>query len=413
MTDSTIRLQETLGTPELARFVLRLRKRLEQGLPLSGCLTMTNVAAAERDAFNRLLGRISAGDHSLSIDLDLLEQRLGDAGVCRSLKEAVEGLTGPVTNRRSERMMIESKWESLFAGASAHLTSRPDLVPWLEQVRRQGLLRRHSLRRAETLLTQALSVIARLPARGVPLAELAASTTGNAHALDLNRPLGSLVIRTASVLGNVLRWDDAESRRDAWAALGVLLDELSAPVLVLNLRASGSHPVCQVLNIQAGAGEPCHLTLRQILRTPPTFTPGVTGAQVFVCENPNVVSAAANRLGAASAPLVCTEGHPRTTLRTLLNQLTQAGIRLRYHGDFDWPGIQIANTITSRHQATPWRMGASDYRRAGAGDFKLSGTPVVPAWDDGLLPAMLEAGYVIHEEQVLDDLMEDLEVPGQ
>jgi len=31
--------------------------------------------------------------------------------------------------------------------------------------------------------------------------------------------------------------------------------------------------------------------------------------------------------------------------RTLLMQLRRAGATLRYHGDFDWPGIAIGNVV--------------------------------------------------------------------
>ena len=37
---------------------------------------------------------------------------------------------------------------------------------------------------------------------------------------------------------------------------------------------------------------------------------------------------------------------------------------LRYHGDFDWPGIAIANSVIRRHDATPWRLSAADYQAA-------------------------------------------------
>lgn len=407
MNPSTDRLQETLGRPELARLRQRLRRRLEQGRPLTGSLTLGNLTPAERDACNRLLGRTSAGG-SLSIDLDLLERRFIEAGLCESLAHAVQLLGGPVIDRAEARRREAAQWESLFNDTLAAVRSRPELVSWLEQLRSQGLLRRYGIGPAQTLLGQALAVAARLPADGVPLAELAATTVGDAHALDGRQPLGTLVIRLAAPLGGVHRWDDAASRREAWASLGVLLDDLSAPVLVLNLRASGSHHVSRVLDACADAGEPCHLTLRQLRRSPPRFVPEMTGPSVFVCENPNVVAAAADRLGSECAPLVCTEGQPRTALHVLLRQLTDAGIQLHYHGDFDWPGIQMANAMISRHGARPWRLGAADYRAAAIGEFTLSGAPVHALWDPDLHAAMLERGKAVHEEQVADSLLADL-----
>jgi uncharacterized protein (TIGR02679 family) len=128
---------------------------------------------------------------------------------------------------------------------------------------------------------------------------------------------------------------------------------------------------------------------------------------VYVCENPNVVAAAAHRLGARSAPLVCVEGQPKTAARLLLTGLAAAGVRLAYHGDFDWPGLRIANLIIRRHGAVPWRMNAADYARAAGGSL-LEGLPVDAVWDERLRPAMQAAGRAVHEEQVLADLLADL-----
>lgn len=190
--------------------------------------------------------------------------------------------------------------------------------------------------------------------------------------------------------------------------MGVLCGELSAPVLVLNLRGEDESAASRALRLHADAGEPCFLSVRQLLRTPPAFTPQRTGSSAYVCENPTVVAASADRLGPNSAPLICIEGQPCTASRVLLNRLRAAGIRLLYHGDFDWPGIQIANTIIARHDAAPWKMSAADCCRAVKGAMELLGAPVPASWDEQLMPAMCEAGCAVHEEQVLNDLLADL-----
>ena len=43
------------------------------------------------------------------------------------------------------------------------------------------------------------------------------------------------------------------------------------------------------------------------------------------------------------------------------------GARLRYHGDFDWPGLHIANRVMRDCAARPWRLGAADCRAAVGG----------------------------------------------
>ncbi len=149
-----------------------------------------------------------------------------------------------------------------------------------------------------------------------------------------------------------------------WAAVGVLCDELSAPVLSLNLRADMESLTGKVLNLHAECGEPYRLTVRQLLRHPPIFATEIVGSVVYICENASVIAAAANRLGVNSAPIVCIEGQPKTAARLLLDRLRSTGLRLAYHGDFDWGGVRIANLIVQRHGAAPWRMSTDDYRAA-------------------------------------------------
>jgi uncharacterized protein (TIGR02679 family) len=115
-------------------------------------------------------------------------------------------------------------------------------------------------------------------------------------------------------------------------------------------------------------------------------------------------------LGALTAPLVCANAHPGAAATVLLRQLAAAGARLCYHGDFDWPGITIANGIIGRFGAHPWRFDAGAYRAAAArGGASLRGRPVMAAWDPCLTEAMLEVGVKVEEERVLGDLLADLE----
>ena len=181
-----------------------------------------------------------------------------------------------------------------------------------------GILRRLAcgdLDAARRLLDCALTVVLQLPVQGIPLAELAAATAGDSHALDNGQPLGTLVLRAAALMSGVDDTRNAEGRRDAWAGVGVLCDELSAPVLVLNLRGDAKTVTGQALRLHAKHGEPYRLSIRQLLRDPPVFDIATVGRVVYVCENPTVVAAAAHRLGSRSAPLVCIEGQPKTAAR--------------------------------------------------------------------------------------------------
>nr|WP_218024967.1 DUF2399 domain-containing protein [Nocardia pseudovaccinii] len=81
---------------------------------------------------------------------------------------------------------------------------------------------------------------------------------------------------------------------------------------------------------------------------------------------------------------------------------------MRYHGDFDWYGIAIANFLRGRFDWAPWRFDHQQYRAAVTDTPGLTGKPVTATWDPDLRHAMRELGKQVEEEAVLDDLLTDL-----
>ena len=100
------------------------------------------------------------------------------------------------------------------------------------------------------------------------------------------------------------------------------------------------------------AGEPVWLTLRSLTGDLALSRP----AEVFVCENPSILESAADRLGARSAPLICTFGRPSLAAIRLLRALAgTASMRIR--ADSDPAGWGIVDTmIAAVPSATLWRM---------------------------------------------------------
>jgi len=156
--------------------------------------------------------------------------------------------------------------------------------------------------------------------------------------------------------------------------------------------------------------------------------PVPAGSVLHVCENPTVVEVVAARWAAADtaspAPLlVCTSGQPSTAVVELVQHLASAGGQVRYHGDFDWPGLRIATALADRVPWTPWRYTAIDYdtactaveRRgtppvdhAPASGLALRGAPAASPWDPELAATMACRGLAVEEEAVVDDLVADL-----
>jgi uncharacterized protein (TIGR02679 family) len=405
----TGRLDAVLGDPSLVWLRTRLRARLARGASLSGVLTLAAPTPEQRTGVERLFGRIARG-RALHVDLAELSAILQRAELARDLADAMVQIEGPIENRRVRESEMAERWRTVIVRATDALCESPRWAKWLEESDQTPLLRRLSGGDPDEggeLLLAAVGVLRLLPASAHPLAEIAATGAGDSHALDAGAPIGTLVLRAVADCSGLTFPADAEERRSAWASVGVLADELSAPVLLLNMPAQSTGATGRALVLAAETGEPYRLSTRQLLRDPPVFALSER-APVFVCENPSVVAAAADRLGRSSRPLVCTEGQPKTALRLLLSRLRAAGATILYHGDFDWPGIQIANGVISRLGAMPWRFGAIDYLQSSIGGSLLRGPVVIPQWDSELGVAMRERGRVVHEESVLPALLSDL-----
>lgn len=408
------RLRELLGNPGLAWIIERARARLERGEPLAGTIRLSAPSAAQRESLRRLLGLGQLRGEGLSVRLEELDAMLAQAEVCSGLAEAVVELTGPVSNLRQARISARLAWEQLFEAQRsrwASVSDRPELLLWLNQLQIKGTLARVSGGDPEIagmILSNLSRLVAAFPAGLVTRGELAASLYGDAHALDEDQVLGRLGLQAAVAWAGGELADSAEGRRVAWEQVGVLVDTLSAPLLALNLHGQKDSVVGRLLDAHAAVGEPARLSARCLLRHPPLFSRAQI-KEVFVCENPSIVAAAADRLGKRSAPLLCTEGQPRTAAHLVLRALVQAGISVRYHGDFDWPGIAIANLLLEQHGIKPWRMSAADYRTAPPGK-SLHGAPCAPLWDRELQAAMQDRGCAVHEEQVMDLLLRDLDL---
>ena len=181
----------------------------------------------------------------------------------------------------------------------------------------------------------------------------------------------------------------------------------------MNLRLAGDGPLPVTLAVNADHGIPVRLTLDQLQRyLDGTVPPSTFAGPVFVCENPSVVEAAAERLGAAASPLVSLEGRPSVAATRLVAHLIGGGCELRYHGDFDWPGLAIAAEVI-RSGAVPWRMRTGDYLAALPSHPDLPRLPAAPTnagspWDVGLAAAMRVHGRQVEEEHVVEVLLRDL-----
>jgi uncharacterized protein (TIGR02679 family) len=398
--------------PEYRRLLRGARRSLERaGGELSGSVSLSHPDDAERRAIIGITGQYrDARASRVAVRLADLDQAVREA-TGHGLPELLTELGGPLRNRPAERSTLADERAAALgaAEASSLYASHAWYREWLAEIGQDGSLTKLVNTGEQARLGQAVRVLEDLAGRaGAPvlLPVLAAGVTGDTKALSHGTTLSTLVLRALAIRSGRDRPGTAGERRELWEANDVVVDDLASRVLVLNLPAEG-RGLGEWLTGAARLGVPFYVTLHQLMTLPLT----IRGTLVRVCENPAVLRRAAGELGAGSAPLICTEGRPSAAFGQLAEAVVGGGGELRYHGDFDWPGLAIASAVMRRHGARPWRMSACDYIagvRADAEHVRLTGTPQPSPWDPELSEVMAKTGRVLYEEHVADVLIGDL-----
>lgn len=402
-----------LTDPALGPAWNRIRDRFEAaGLQAHGRVAVCVADRDQRHAVGALLGRTVTRD-TVRIDLAVLDERLRERSGLGGLGEVLTSVFGQAPRDRvAARAQRRLAREEPLALAT-ELVDAPWGPEWVAGLRRSGLL---TSRPDATAAIRAAAAVLNCLAREQPSAvsgsrvELGARLLGDSHALDRDRLVHQLVLRGLAAAAGVPMPNGSLERERLWADFRVQPDLLSRTCLVWGLRPLGDSPVAARLRMAADAGDPVHVTdwdLRRLDSFGPMASVPTGGVPVLVCENPRVVEAMAERAVAGWAA-VCTSGEPNLVVHSVLERLARAGGEVRYHGDFDWPGVAIANRIVERFGARPWRMSAADYLAAVRPDGPSLGShsgPVTPSWDAALGEAMRLHQRAVHEESVLADML--------
>jgi uncharacterized protein (TIGR02679 family) len=396
--------RRSLEDPALAGVWEGVRRRLERTDTASGGrLRLPELTSRARFLLGSLLGRTVTA----TVSLGDLERALVALGVGDDLSSAVAALGYPPSSEPARRRAVRR------AGADARLAARREVETWdedwastwVDAVIRAGILAGLDEFQAVDLLRRARAVVQRI-AEGLDASDrlsrvdLAASVLGSAHALDWGSPEEAAVTRA---LGQ--RFDVAG--RDAWRVAGVDLDLVSAPALTWNLAPVLGSPLAAWLGEARRLQMPVHLSQLALRAHPLVVAPG---ADVLVTENPRIVEAAAQ----AHSPLtvISLNGNPSGAARLLVGQLLECGAALRYHGDFDAAGLRICARM-HRLGLRPYRMDRAAYEAAlaEADDqglrLPVDAHPAPPTpWDPGLQAAFDRDRRVVHEERLLDSLLD-------
>ncbi len=384
------------------RLLAAARRRLvKTGGEPTGSVALADPSQAERQVVDRITDRYrDAYPRRLVLRLGEIDTAVrGGFGV--GLVRALAWLDGPDRRPGDLKSVLEGAMRCRHEGEGWY-------TGWLGALTRDGTANRLVRAGEGELLGWAAAVLDRLPARNVPLPVLAEWSTGDATALS-GTPLADLVLRALVLWQGAAPPSRRADEHRIWNDAGVLVDDLTDQVLVLNLRVREDHVVAGWLADAASAGLPFRLTLHQLVTAP--LTPDA--AELFVCENPTVLRAAAADLGPGARPLVCTEGRVSSACHRLLSAATREGTPVRWHTDFDWPGLRTTAAATERYAATPWHMSVDDYLTS------LTDRPLQPLedtraaspWDPALATAMTREARTSREEWLLPKLLTDLRPP--
>ena len=386
-----------------------VRERLErQGRGNRGWVGLPELGPDARRTLRGLLGR-PAGK---TVDLAALEAALRRLEVGADLPAALAALGHPPSpdpeRRRAAAAAARAAREA--ARSAARAWPEPWAPEWIDEVVRAGILRHKSATESVALVTDARRVLDHverfLGGTGpgeLGRTELAARLFPSSHALDAGTRL-----EAASTRALRRRLGDLDTR-ELWARAGAHLDRTSGPALTWRIPLDPATTLGALVTASTAAGLPYHVT-QLALHEHPVVRDPVASTDVLVTENPRIAEAAAERRHPGA--VVAANGNPSGAVLLLLQRLIEVGAHLRYHGDFDTAGLAICGRL---HQIglVPWRMAAADYLAA-VEDATQDGVsltedpravPPTP-WDPSLRTAFAQHRLVIHEERLLDTMLD-------
>ncbi|TJY42464.1 DUF2399 domain-containing protein [Cohnella pontilimi] len=410
---------------------------------IGGQAVVEHVSEAECEALNSFFGWDFRPGDSVPIPLRLFDQELRESAFAISMLQLHSMLEGTPLLTKSERMLgYGRRWRSLFAklretesGSFCRLGE--EWLTLMEQGAGAGYrtLREcynadpdnalMSLRIVMHALNQLFEEQEGVTNAQIRMPVLAARASGDAHALDLDRPAGRMLIAALRSKVSDIPFDEESSdgipdRHDGSATLklrefyrqfGILDDDLSS--IVHWFIPESDKPIV-----------PTVWTLRQVdaeERFPRC-------SRIYVVENPAVFSAVLDSIRQpvdhsdhAPPALICTSGPASSAaIRWIQRCLEASGpkCQLYYSGDFDVKGLLMGQSLYRMfpEQFAAWRFDVETYQAASL--FRYPGPSFdenemeklnkmkVP-WDERLCEIMRQTGRKAHQESFVEKLIED------
>jgi uncharacterized protein (TIGR02679 family) len=403
---------------------------------LGGFIELANVSTAERTALEGLFRR-RLPEKNLQLAAGEFETALAatrfDALKPVELLAAWHG-GGQLIPRRQQREAAEQARQAVLRQLLTDFP-HPRCQLWLQAALDKAPLTRLA-QRAEAAdsdfgvnMATALRALANLPEDYQRLPVFALNICGDPHGLDMDRASGKLFLEGLRFLRAATGEPTEESPVSAVEALNELLygvkllrDDLLNFATCYGLAAFAGDREIAYWRLAATSDAPLNVPLRELIRV--TELRPATGLgsdnsekqcyEVFVVENSGVFSALLDSGAVARQPLVCLHGQFKLASWALLDRLVASGARLRYSGDFDPEGLQMAQKLLLRYpgRVEAWRMSVADYLKAAPGvnldQVRLQKLQSIRVPQLQLLAQELaNRGLAAYQEGILANLAED------
>lgn len=394
---------------------------------VTGTVRLTRLQEEEREALAGLFAINMRGRSELRFTLQELDQVLAGTIFKLTVADSLVLLYGDQAVRNHERLRIEKEaWDRFckWAGSFIYLN---ELQTWFVQLclgKAPGYraflecYEKYREKGSSKEWINALKALQLLPAPIVRLPVFAAQTTGDAHGLDRDQLTGrvfywGLVARInepdlhlemgLSAEEEMMNMAGSEETRRQYAAMGILLDDMSSNVMLV------------------GWGQFKQLPVVLPLYTVERLTPPLPQIPVlYIVENPSIfgtlIDEWASRGQAVPFPMLCTSGQPSLAALRLMDYAVKDSAQIYYSGDFDVKGLEMASLLFKRYgkHFIPWCMDTKTYASIEARnllDFsereKWLLSRMQLEWEEDLISTLLEKGGKAFQEQIVDQLVED------
>ncbi|MBI2479926.1 MAG: hypothetical protein HYV60_15230, partial [Planctomycetia bacterium] len=226
------KLEWLLGAEPLRPLIRKLDRRLAKKPEIAGHVTLKHPTDETREAVTALLGLPPKVVGPVRVSLVKLDQTIRDSGAAPDLTTALTRLLGRKPQHPAvETRKVKDEWQSAW-----RVTEQIKMVPneardYFRYICSNGVLRRAargSLEEGQRILQSLAACIAAIPPdEPTPLPVFAAHVLGDSHALDIDRPICALLLRTIGKTSESTIPVTHENHRQIWSEVNIIQDELS------------------------------------------------------------------------------------------------------------------------------------------------------------------------------------------